>query len=211
MVNTLITIATVRHRTVSTQQRGHWTTDTGTRPTMDFTTDDAKAAARTLRADLARASITISHSMALELVAHQLGLRDWNTASAVLDQRSNENTGLGAPVPILRVQRFEDLRSFYLDYLGFTIEWEHRFGPGMPLYTRLVREATRLDLSEHHGDGTPGSVVWIPVADVRALHVELNQKNYPSMRPGIDRDAPGGPTVTVIDASGNILRFCQPG
>lgn len=175
----------------------------------DITIADAKAAARTLRADLAKQELTISHSTALELVAHQLGLRDWNTASVILDQRQDDTAGFGAPVPVLRVQRFDDVRSFYLDYLGFTVEWDHRFEPDMPLYVRLVRGATRLDLSEHHGDGTPGSVVWIPVADAKSLHAELKRKHYPSLRPGLDQDAPGGPTIEVIDPSGNTLRFCE--
>ncbi|MEQ3550484.1 glyoxalase superfamily protein [Pseudonocardia nematodicida] len=176
---------------------------------MDLTSDDAKAAARSLRADLAEQGIAISHGAALELVAHQLGLRDWNTASAVLGRRDDDTAGLGAPVPILRLHRFADVRPFYVDYLGFAVEWEHRFEPGMPLYARLARGATRLDLSEHHGDGTPGSAVWIPVADVGALHRELRRKDHPSVRPGIDRDAPGGPTLAVIDPSGNMLRFCE--
>lgn len=177
---------------------------------MDLTTDDAKAAARALRADLAERRITISHGDALEMVAHQLGLRDWNTAAAVLERPRADAAGLGAPVPVLRVARFDDARAFYLDYLGFGIEWEHRFEPGMPLYARLSRGGARLDLSEHHGDGTPGSAVWIPVADVYALHRDLERTRYRSMRPAVDDDAPGGPTVTVIDPSGNSLRFCQP-
>ncbi|ANY06349.1 glyoxalase superfamily protein [Pseudonocardia sp. HH130630-07] len=176
---------------------------------MDLTSTDAKAAARTLRTDLAAQGVTIGHGAALELVAHQLGFRDWNTASAVLDRSAADGPGIGAPVPILRVQRFDDVRSFYLDYLGFAVEWEHRFSPGMPLYARVARGDARIDLSEHHGDGTPGSTVWIPVADVTALHSELSSKNYLFMRPGIDRDAPGGPTVSVVDPSGNGLRFCE--
>lgn len=177
---------------------------------MELTTGDAKAAARTLRADLADRHIEITHGKALELVAHQLGFRDWNTACAVLDRPRTDAAGLGAPVPILRVQRVADVRYFYLDYLGFGTEWEHRFEPGMPLYTRLSRGETRIDLSEHHGDGTPGSSVWVPVADVWALHAELERKGYRSMRPGVEHDAPGGPTLSVIDPSGNSLRFCQP-
>ncbi|OLL73746.1 Glyoxalase family protein [Pseudonocardia sp. Ae168_Ps1] len=196
---------------VSVQQRGHWTDDTVDRPTMDLTTDAAKAAARSLRADLAEQHVMSSHARALELVAHQLGFRDWNTASAVLDRSRDDAAGLGAPVPILRVQRFDDVRSFYLHHLGFVVEWEHRFEPGMPIYARLARGATRLDLSEHHGDGTPGSAVWVPVADVTALHRELRRTAHPSMRPGIEQDAPGGPTLTVIDPSGNTLRFCEAG
>ncbi len=176
---------------------------------MDFTTEDAKSAAHILRAELAEQNITISHSAALELVAHQLEFRDWNTASALLDTSSHDVAGFGAAVPVLRVQSFDDVRPFYLDYLSFDIEWEHRFEPGMPFYVRLVRGAVQLDLSEHHGDGTPGSAVWIAIADVTALHAELRRKHYRSMRPGIDRDAPGGPTIEVIDPSGNTLRLCE--
>lgn len=49
--------------------------------------DQAKARAREIRAELALAGTPISHSEALERVAHELGYRDWNTASARL---SNE-------------------------------------------------------------------------------------------------------------------------
>ncbi len=173
---------------------------------MKIAVHAAKAAAATLRADLAAQGMPITHSAALELVAHQMGFTDWNTASAV---GTAETGGFGSPVPVLRVQRVDDAREFYLDYLGFTIEWEHRFEPGLPLYLRIVRDDARLDLSEHHGDGTPGTAVWIPVADVKALHAQLIAKRYGRARPGIDRDAPGGPTIDVIDPFGNVLRLCQ--
>lgn len=176
---------------------------------MDMTITAAKAAARILRADLADRDIPISHGAALELVAHQLGLRDWNTASAVLDRRRADGVGVGTPVPVLRVQRFDDVRAFYLDFLGFTVEWVHQFEPSLPLYVRITRGDARLDLSEHHGDGTPGSVVWIGVRDVYRLHAELEQKQYSSQRPGVEDDAPGGPTLDVTDPSGNTLRFCH--
>ena len=40
---------------------------------------DPKAMARHLRQALADRGVTVSHSEALELVARQLGVRDWNT------------------------------------------------------------------------------------------------------------------------------------
>ncbi|MBY9068451.1 hypothetical protein K1X12_16235 [Hyphomonas sp. WL0036] len=49
--------------------------------------EQAKARARELRAELAASGAPVSHSQALELVARELGYRDWNTASARL---SNE-------------------------------------------------------------------------------------------------------------------------
>jgi hypothetical protein len=45
------------------------------------------------------------------------------------------------------------------------------------------------------------------VADVAALHRELNAKAYPRMRPGIDKHAPGGPTMEVIDAATTRLHL----
>lgn len=173
---------------------------------MNITPRAAKAAAATLRSDLAARGVTITHSAALELVAHQMGYADWNTASAVSVSRPRQ---FGVPVPVLRVQRTDDAREFYLDYLGFSVEWEHRFEPGLPLYTRIVRDSARLDLSEHHGDGTAGTAVWIPVADVKALHDELSAKKYGRARASIDRDAPGGPTIEVVDPFGNVLRLCH--
>ncbi|QNG20663.1 bleomycin resistance family protein [Rhodococcus triatomae] len=174
---------------------------------MDLTPNDAKAAAKALRRSLAATDVTISHSRALEIVAQQLGFTDWNTASAVL---STARGGSGAAVPVLRMHDEALTREFYLDYLGFGVEWEHRFEPGMPLYLRIRRDETVLDLSEHHGDGTPGTAVWIPVGSADAFHADISARPYPRLRPGIDRDAPGGPTIEVTDPSGNILRFCEP-
>ena len=124
---------------------------------MDLTVDDAKRAARALRDQIPDAHLT--HSKALEIVAAQLGFRDWNVASAVLSTRG----GMGAPIPVLRSLDETRAREFYIEYLRFTIEWEHRFDGELPLYMRLRRDHFVLDLSEHHGDGTPGSTVWVPV------------------------------------------------
>lgn len=173
---------------------------------MDLTGNGVKSAARTLRRSLAADDITISHGRALEIVSQQLGFTDWNTASAQLSERL---PGSGPAVPVLRIQDEAIARGFYLDYLGFGVEWEHRFEPGMPLYLRISRDTTVLDLSEHHGDGTPGTVAWIPVGSATAFHTDISSRPHSRLRPGIDRDAPGGPTVEVTDPFGNVLRFCE--
>lgn len=118
-------------------------------------------------------------------------------------------TAFGPAVPILRIFDDVEARAFYLDYLGFSVEWEHRFEPDLPLYIRLSRGDCTLDLSQHYGDGTPGTSVWIPITDVASFNAELLQKNNPRSRPGIGHDAPGGPTMTVIDPFSNHLNFCQ--
>ncbi|WP_032702087.1 glyoxalase superfamily protein [Mycobacteroides abscessus] len=171
---------------------------------MDLTLDDAKRAARVLRDQLPETEL--AHSKALEIVAQQLGFRDWNTASARLQSRHE----MSAPVPVLRSLDETRAREFYIDYLHFDIEWEHRFDYAQSiLYMRLRRDQFVLDLSEHHGDGTPGSTVWVPVSDVTALHRELHATGYERMSPGIEVDSPGGPTMEVIDPFSNTIRFCQ--
>jgi catechol 2,3-dioxygenase-like lactoylglutathione lyase family enzyme len=179
--------------------------------TSPTTPDHAKRLARLLREDLAAAGVAIPHSLALELTAHQLGARDWNVLAALTNRAARSATpAFGPGVPILRVMSVEQALPFYRDILGFALDWEHRFEAGLPLYAQVSRSAAVLHLSEHHGDGTPNTVVSIPVRDVRALHEELLARPHAPVRPGIDPDAPGGPTVQVIDPYGNVLRFAQP-
>lgn len=171
------------------------------------TVDDAKSAARVLRASLAAAGLgAVTQAQALETLAHIAGHRDWNTYSAAL---TTARTLMA--VPILRIYDSAIARQFYCDYLGFDVVFEHRFSAALPLYMRVGRGEIEIDLSEHHGDGTPGSVVWIAVAGLEDWHRELRAKDtFSSLRPGIDRSAPGGPTMELTDPFGNVLRFCEP-
>ena len=64
------------------------------------TGQDYKTNARRLRDALAADGIAISHAKALELVARQEGVRDWNTLAArPNDTRAEETTG-GAPFAV---------------------------------------------------------------------------------------------------------------
>ncbi|WHZ16958.1 MAG: Glyoxalase family protein [Nitrospira sp.] len=62
---------------------------------------------------------------------------------------------LGNPIPILRIFDEAKAKEFHLDFLGFTLDWEHRFEAGLPLYMQVSRDGCILHLSEHHGDGSP--------------------------------------------------------
>ena len=35
-------------------------------------------------------------------------------------------------IPTLRTTNSERSKAYYVERLGFTVEWEHRFGPSMP-------------------------------------------------------------------------------
>jgi catechol 2,3-dioxygenase-like lactoylglutathione lyase family enzyme len=112
------------------------------------------------------------------------------------------------PIPILRIFSEERAREFYLDFLGFTLAWEHRFEPGLPLYAQIARGDLTIHLSEHHGDATPGSTIFVPVDDIKALHAELHDRQYGYARPSIDA-VPYGQVMEVADPFGNRIRFCE--
>ena len=125
----------------------------------------------------------------------------------------NDNNGqgqFGRAVPILRITSAEDAFDYYIGVLGFTIDWEHRFEPGLPLYVQMSRSDAVLHLSEHAGDGTPGAAVWMAVDDVKGLRDEFLERLTDDGSIGeIDRDAPGGPTFEAVDPFDNVLRFAQ--
>ena len=112
-------------------------------------------------------------------------------------------------VPILRSFDEAKAREFYLDWLGFTVDWEHRFEPGLPLYMQVSRDGIMLHISEHHGDATPGSHIRVNVTGLRAFHAELIGKRYKNNRPGIERPDWGGTEVTVVDPCRNLITFVE--
>jgi catechol 2,3-dioxygenase-like lactoylglutathione lyase family enzyme len=98
---------------------------------------------------------------------------------------------LSPAIPILRTFDERKAHEFYVTFLGFTIDWDHRFAPGMPLYLQISRDGLTLHLSEHHGDGTPGTTVFVPVTGIRDWQQELAAKAYGYARPGGGRRAVG--------------------
>jgi catechol 2,3-dioxygenase-like lactoylglutathione lyase family enzyme len=117
--------------------------------------------------------------------------------------------GLRHPIPILRMYDVEATKRFYVDYLGFTLDWQEGAGD-RPVYLRVSRGPVAFHLSSHAGDGTPGTAVVIQVDDVEALHRELASKRYPFMNPGIDPRGIGR-EMLVLDPASNQIRFFEPG
>ncbi|KAF2012604.1 glyoxalase/bleomycin resistance protein/dioxygenase [Aaosphaeria arxii CBS 175.79] len=114
--------------------------------------------------------------------------------------------------PILRIFSIPKADEFYLDYLGFTTDWSHRFSPDLPLYRQVSRGGLVLHLSEHHGDGSPGVHVRVTMTGLEAFHAELEGKKYGYLRPGIEEGhAEGAREMAVMDPFGNRITFCEGG
>lgn len=112
--------------------------------------------------------------------------------------------------PVFRIYSEEKAREFYLGFLGCKVDWEHRFEAEAPLYMQVSRHSLVIHLSEHHGDGTPGSVAYVYMSGIEALHRELNDKNYRHNRPGLQKQDWGMTEVTVVDPFNNRIVFGEP-
>lgn len=113
-------------------------------------------------------------------------------------------------VPILRIFDEAKAREFYFDFLGFRMDRRHRLDDNAPLFMEISRDGIVLNISEHHGDGTPGSLVRVDILGIRELHAELIAKKYRYMRPGLERPEWGGTEMTVVDPFANRIIFVEP-
>ena len=79
-------------------------------------------------------------------------------------------------VLIIRIFGITKADKFYLEYLGFEVDWNHhRFDNHAPIYSRISRGNLTLHLSEHHGDGSPVVQIRIMMRGIEEYHCELGE------------------------------------
>jgi hypothetical protein len=103
-------------------------------------------------------------------------------------------------VPILRVADVASAVAWY-GRLGFLKQFEHRFEPHLPASVGLRRDGAQIHLSEHAGDATPGTLVYIWVDEIDPIAVEF----------GVSvSEVPWGREIALTDPDGNRLRVAEP-
>ena len=111
--------------------------------------------------------------------------------------------------PALRIFDVVLAKSFYLHWLGFHLNWEHRPDNGGPSIMEVSRDEAVLHLTEHYGDGSPCAKVFIGIEDLGSLHQEIMARPNPFMRPGLEAAEWCEKFMTVIDPFGNRLVFVE--
>ncbi|MGF7029268.1 catechol 2,3-dioxygenase-like lactoylglutathione lyase family enzyme [Paenibacillus mucilaginosus] len=119
------------------------------------------------------------------------------------------NVRVESLTPILRIFDEEKAKQFYLGFLEFQLDWEHRFEVDFPLYMQVSYGPCVIHLSEHHGDCTPGAALRIEVRGIQELHAKVLSKRYNYARPGLETAPWGGLEIRVADPFGNRLTFYQ--
>ena len=112
-------------------------------------------------------------------------------------------------IPVLRIFDEAKAREFYLGFLGFQVDFEHRFGDDFPLFMQVSRDGCVLRLSEHHGDACPGAAVTFMIEGISDLCAELTAKAYRYAKPGVTASEWGTLDMMIVDPFGNRLGFSE--
>lgn len=101
--------------------------------------------------------------------------------------------------PILRVANLAASLQYYVDVLGFRIDWQAE-GP----MAAVSRDRCAIMLTEHD-QGHPGSWVWLGVGDAEALHADYVARGAKIRLPPTNYS--WAMEIRVEDLDGNVLRL----
>jgi catechol 2,3-dioxygenase-like lactoylglutathione lyase family enzyme len=114
---------------------------------------------------------------------------------------------MGEVIPTLRVAALAASRAFYVDALGFRLDWEHANDAG-ERFAQLSRDGMLLYLSERAEDASGRGLVHLYVPNADAWHAELFERGVDAPLP---QDKPwGNREFRVVDPDGNQLCVCTP-
>ena len=112
-------------------------------------------------------------------------------------------------IPVFRIFDEKKAREFYIDFLGFKVDWEHRFEEAYPLYMQISKGSCRIHLTGHHGDCCPGSAIVIDIEGLESYQQALLAKRYKHARPGCETTEWNTIEMAVTDPFGNRITFSE--
>jgi uncharacterized glyoxalase superfamily protein PhnB len=111
-------------------------------------------------------------------------------------------------VPILHIEGYEEAKAYYVDWLGFRIDWEFRFEPSYPVYMQVSRDGLVLHLSQHEGDNPAGVMCHADVDDLDALVTEWKARR-PDFTQEVQMTPWNAKHISLKDPFGNTLGINQ--
>ena len=109
-------------------------------------------------------------------------------------------------IPQLRITDASRSVPFYVDGLGFAVDWKHQFEAGYPLFLQLTRAGQTIFLTEHKGDCQVGGAVYFKVPDVDDCFRDFSARGIVLVQEPEDTEW-GTRELLVTDPDGNRLRF----
>lgn len=185
------------------------------------TTPDPRAVATLLRTRLREHhQIELSHAQCVELVAAQPALVTENAQPARSPAEADQLPwgARSTTIPILRIFSVEAALQFYVEFLGFTLDFGGPAGgEGTAYYGQVSRAHTTLHLTQVGYDPNPGATVMIWISGVGELREELDGRREhvrvwgPAVWvPDVEQAPWDARVLTIGDPFGNHLHFNEP-
>jgi uncharacterized glyoxalase superfamily protein PhnB len=111
-------------------------------------------------------------------------------------------------VPILCIDNYEEAKAYYVDWLGFKIDWEFRFESTFPVYMQVSRDGLVFHLSEHKGGKFGPAMCHVEVDDLDALIAEWKGRR-PDFTQEIEIAPWNAKHLSLKDPFGNMLGINQ--
>ncbi len=109
--------------------------------------------------------------------------------------------------PVFGIRSYAEAIDYYVDWLGFNLDWEWREAPGEPAIVSISRDGITIGLNESR-DVAPGAWLQVDVADVQALADEWNGRRAGSAEVvgGVPYE---GSVINLVDPFGNRINIQQ--
>lgn len=137
-----------------------------------------------------------------QALAVDYGFESWNALKRHIESNVPR---FSSPRPAMRIDSYDAAVAHYIDWLGFTLDWEWREAEGQPVIMSLSRDDFQFFLSEYQ-EYTAGTQIHLRVKNLEAYAEELNER-----RPGAAEVTVAPPyefpNMTIADPFGNTLHF----
>ncbi|MFD2115399.1 glyoxalase superfamily protein [Paenibacillus yanchengensis] len=112
-------------------------------------------------------------------------------------------------IPAFRITDYSKSKAFYVEGMGFKIDWEHRFEPHFPVFVQISKDDMIIYLTEHTGDCQVGGLIHLFVPDVDEWYAALQVKLSTNIAEPPNEDLEGLRMMTIVDPDGNQIRICS--
>lgn len=109
-------------------------------------------------------------------------------------------------IPTFRILDYEIAVSFYIDKLGFDIDWEHRFGKDEPVYMQISKHGLILHLTENQRFQI-GIIIFVECKALNEFYSELMNRTVEIEIAKPQKTKWQTIEMEIEDPYGNLLRF----
>lgn len=109
-------------------------------------------------------------------------------------------------IPTLGINDYQTAINYYLDFLGFKIDWEHRFAPNDPVYMQVSKNGLILHLSENKRFESK-TIVFVETKNINEFYKEIAERNSSAKIQEIVVTDWQTMQLELEDPFGNLLRF----